>query len=88
MQFSQPRAEKVRAPGNMSEIHSAVHGTIAVYTDTQLETDYIIENWKYIMMAASERAQEMLKDFRDENEPEPFDPGDTYTGPTFRESDD
>lgn len=92
VQYSQPRTEKVRAPGNMNDIHSAVHGTIAIHTDTQEQTKAIMENWPQFMSALDTKISDFIFEWEMQNPDkvpyETTDPGDTYTGPTFRESDD
>lgn len=66
VQFSEPRAVQVRAPGNVSEIHSAVSGTIAVYAETKLEADAVLAAWPVIMQKAADAAKEILEAARNQ----------------------
>lgn len=58
--FDEPRALKVRNPENLSDIHSAVHSNIYVYTDSKVEADLLLQKWDEIMSAANAKAQEIL----------------------------
>lgn len=58
--FDEPRAVKVRNPENLSDVHSAVHSNVYVYTDSKVETDLLLEKWDEIMAVANEKAREIL----------------------------
>lgn len=60
IRYSLPRGVQVREPENIKETHSAVHGTLAVYTDSVTETQLIIDNWQQIVTAASAKVDEIL----------------------------
>ena len=65
VRFTLPRAVQVREPGDVKETHSAVHGTIAVYTDSMTETNSVIDNWEEIIHAMGEKINEII--LRDKN---------------------
>jgi len=56
----EPRAVQVRTPDNLNAFHSAVHTSIAVYTDTKTETDTILARWTEIMEAIDAKAKQIL----------------------------
>lgn len=58
--FSEPRAVQVRNPENLSDIHSAVHASVSIYTDSKIETDTLLSRWSEIMIAANDKAKEIL----------------------------
>lgn len=60
IRYSPARGVSVRQPGDMKSVHSAVSGTIAVYTDTLIETNFVIEHWDEIIQAANDKAIEIL----------------------------
>ena len=60
IRYSLPRAVQVREQGNVTEVHSAVSGTINVYTDTMTEANCLIDNWHQIIEAANAKASELL----------------------------
>jgi hypothetical protein len=60
VRYSPARGVSVREPGNIKSTHSAVSGSIAVYTDTMKETQYIIDCWDEIVQAANTKVQEIL----------------------------
>lgn len=60
IRYSLPRGAQVREPDNIKETHSAVHGTLAVYTETMTETQLIIDNWQEIITAASAKVDDIL----------------------------
>lgn len=55
-----PRAVNVRQGDTMTETHSAVHGTVAVYTDTLTETQAILANWEEVIHAIGEKINEII----------------------------
>ena len=58
--YDEPRAVQVRNPENLKDIHSAVHGALAIYTDNKQETDALLERWSEIMAAADNEARRIL----------------------------
>jgi hypothetical protein len=60
LHYSEARAVKVREPEDLNTVHSAIHGEIAVYTDSRLEADAVLAGWPDIMAAASAKAEEIL----------------------------
>lgn len=69
--YDEPRAVKVRTPGNMKDVHSAVYGAVNIYAETQKETDALIAQWDQIMTAANIRATEILNAVRVQNQQPP-----------------
>lgn len=55
-----PRAVNVRQGDAMTDTHSAVHGTVAVYTDTLTETQVILANWEEVIHAIGEKINEII----------------------------
>lgn len=55
-----PRAVNVRQGDGMTDTHSAVHGTVAVYTDTMTETQAIMANWEEVIHAIGEKINEII----------------------------
>lgn len=55
-----PRAVNVRQGDAMTDTHSAVHGTVAVYTDTLTETQAILANWEEVIHAIGEKINEII----------------------------
>lgn len=64
VQYSEPRAVKVRNPKAINEIHSAVSGTVNVAVDTQEEGNLILELWPDFMTELSEKITKHLDAFR------------------------
>lgn len=60
VRFTLPRAVQVREPDEVKVQHSAVHGTIAIYTDSISEAQTVIDRWEDIMQAVNEKVTEML----------------------------
>lgn len=60
VRFTEARAVQVREADNIKEVHSAVHGTVCVYTDTMTEAKLLIESWNEIMQAANDKVDEIL----------------------------
>ena len=70
--FDQPRAVQVREPENLKSLHSAVSGMMHVYVETRTEATQILDNWRIIMQAAADKANEILTEIRKSQEaPEP-----------------
>ncbi len=61
LHYDAPRAVKVREPGNLETLHSAIHAPIFVYTDTMQQADIIMSKWPEIMQAAADKAGEVLE---------------------------
>ncbi|QDH84921.1 hypothetical protein SEA_Phreeze_57 [Mycobacterium phage Phreeze] len=59
VQFSEPRAVRVREPETQDQ-HSAVHGTLAIYTDSLTESHAVLRAWPEIMAAVAEKAREVI----------------------------
>lgn len=60
VRYNPARGVQVHEEGNIGQMHSAVSGTIAVYTDSFKETQYILDNWDEIITAANEKVQEIV----------------------------
>lgn len=60
IRYTDPRAVKVRAENNVSEIHSSVYTTLAIYTNTQTETQVILDNWDEIVSAIDVKVNEVV----------------------------
>lgn len=60
VRYNPARGVQVREEGNLDQMHSAVSGTIAVYTDSFGDTQKILTHWEEIMQAASNKAHEIL----------------------------
>lgn len=60
VRYTEPRAVNVREPGQVADIHSAIHSTLAIYTDTFIETNYLLENWTEVMQAVSDAVNSVL----------------------------
>jgi hypothetical protein len=60
VRYSPARGVSVREPGNIKNTHSAVSGSIAIYTDTLVETQQIIDCWDEIIQAANAKVEEIL----------------------------
>lgn len=60
VRYNPARGVQVREEGNLDEMHSAVSGTIAVYTDSLTETQKILNGWDEIMQVISDKAHEIL----------------------------
>ncbi|HPE52982.1 MAG TPA: hypothetical protein PK852_02585 [Mesotoga prima] len=58
--YNQARAVQVREPENLNLVHSAVSGTLNVYTDTRLEAKAIIDGWEEIIRAVHLKVEEIL----------------------------
>jgi hypothetical protein len=58
--YSEPRAVQVREPENLSEIHSAIHGSFNVYVDTVLERKAVLDNWSVLMEAVAVKVREII----------------------------
>ena len=63
--YDEPRAVQVRDPENLDDIHSAIHSGVNVYTDTVSETNYLMDNWAWVMKKADEEVERLLTGFRD-----------------------
>lgn len=60
IRFTQPRAVYVREAGDVENIHSAVHGTMAVYTDSYSQAEQVMTAWNTLMTAFNEKVEEIL----------------------------
>lgn len=58
--YSPARGVQVREGQNLNEMHSAVSGTIAIYTDSFVQTKFLLDNWDQIIEAANTKAAEIL----------------------------
>lgn len=57
---SEPRAVKVRNNLDVSDIHSAVTGTMNIYTQSYLEAQAIINAWDEITAAVDAKVTEIF----------------------------
>lgn len=60
IRYSPARGVMVREPGEVTNVHSAVSGTVAVYTETLTQSQALINAWDEIIAAANEKAVEIL----------------------------
>lgn len=60
VRYSPARGVQVYEEGDLNQMHSAVSGDIAVYTDTLTETQYVLQCWDEIITAANEKVQEIV----------------------------
>lgn len=60
IRYSPARGVMVREPGEVTSVHSAVSGTVAVYTETLTQSQALISAWDEIIAAANEKAVEIL----------------------------
>jgi hypothetical protein len=50
----------VREPGEVTNVHSAVSGNVAVYVDSLTESRAVIAAWDEIIEAANQKVKEIL----------------------------
>lgn len=60
VRYTEPRAIYVREGNNVEDIHSAVHASIAVYTDSFTETQKIMAAWTELVTAFNDKVTEIL----------------------------
>lgn len=60
IRYTLPRAVQVRDGDGMTEQHSAVHGTVAIYTDTLTETHALLDNWEEVIHFLGEKVNEII----------------------------
>ena len=60
VRYTEPRGVRVREAGNIEENHSAIYGTVAIYTDMQTEGELIIDNWKEIMTVINDKVHDII----------------------------
>lgn len=60
IRYTEARAVQVREPDDIKQTHSAVHGSVAVYTDSITEAQVIITGWSEIMQAMNEKVVEII----------------------------
>lgn len=65
VRFTEARAVQVREAGDVKAVHSAVYGTVAVYTDTLTETQSLIDNWNEVMQAVNQKIVEIISRTRE-----------------------
>lgn len=65
VRYTEPRGVQVREPDDVKQMHSAVHGSVAVYTDSLTEAQVIIAGWSEIMQAVNQKVVELI--LRDKN---------------------
>lgn len=62
IRFTEPRAVYVRESNDVENIHSAVHGTVAVYTDTYTQAQQLVSRWPELMTAINEKVEQILSE--------------------------
>lgn len=60
IRYTQARGVMVREPGDITNVHSAVSGSVNVYVDTLTESRAVIAAWDEIIAAANEKVVEIL----------------------------
>jgi len=60
VRYTLPRAVRDREGDTMTDTHSAVNSTLAVYTDTMTETQALMNNWEEVMHAVGEKVNEII----------------------------
>lgn len=60
VRYNPARGVQIREENDLSQMHSAVSGQIAVYTDSFTETQFILENWDEIIQAANDKVAEIV----------------------------
>lgn len=60
IRYTEPRAVYVREGNNVEDVHSAVHGTVAVYTDTYVQAQQIMAAWVQLITAFNLKVDEIL----------------------------
>ncbi len=60
VRYSPARGVMVREPGEVTNVHSAVSGNVAVYVDSLTESRAVIAAWDEIIEAANEKVKEIL----------------------------
>lgn len=58
--WTYPRAVQVRENNNIKEFHSAVYGTMAVYTESVIETQILLDNWEEIMSLVNQKIKQLI----------------------------
>lgn len=61
LRYTDPRAVQVREHDNVKNIRNAVYGTVAVYTESMVDTQVLIDNWEEIMNSTSAKINEILQ---------------------------
>ncbi len=62
IRYTEPRAVYVRESNDVINIHSAVHGTVAVYTDTYTQAQALVGRWPELMTVINDKVAEILSD--------------------------
>lgn len=70
VRYSPARGVSVREPGDVKNTHSAVSGSIAVYTDTLKQTQQVIDCWDEIIQAANTKVEEIISRIQETQESE------------------
>lgn len=60
--FDEPRAVQVREPENLKSVHSAIHCGVNVYTETRLETEFLLQRWPELMLMFDTAVKQILAD--------------------------
>lgn len=60
VRYSPARGVMVREPGEVTNVHSAVSGNVAVYVDSLTESRAVIAAWDEIIEAANQKVKEIL----------------------------
>lgn len=60
IRYTEPRAVYVREGDNVEDIHSAVHGSIAVYTDNYAQAQKLLAAWVQLVTAFNAKVDEIL----------------------------
>lgn len=59
--YSEPRAVQVRNPDNLSEFHSAIHGSVAVYVDNKNQANAVMLAWANCISKFADEVIEIIE---------------------------